>query len=177
MLYSLTGCSVAKQTERLINKAEKNETAFNRIGRSYILKYGCLTDTPSVQYIHGKDSIIFRTDTVSTTVFEKVPCDSFTQKVGTKTVTVYRDRTLRIIDTPQGFLRVDTARYTIVDKTRIDICLDSLGIYKNNYLVYVEREKTALARLRTANLRFWSFLILAILCAGAAIYFKIKRKI
>jgi hypothetical protein len=124
------GCSAEKKTANTIKKGIADQAAFNAIGKYYIEKYGCISDTTSIVYLPGQD--IIKYNTLYDTIPYKVPCDSFTAvSSGGIKVVVDGNGGLSIKnDSIPYTVRVDTTIYGIVDKTQIVILYDSLLYYR-----------------------------------------------
>jgi hypothetical protein len=176
-----SSCSEAKRAQRIANRAKANETAFASVGKAYILKNGCLTDveksdTATGQVITGSNTSTVKHDTIR----EQVPCDTFSQvTLQHDTVTVDRYHKLTVKGTT--IFRVDTVpKYitkTIVDRTQLNIAVDSLNFYESAYHLAVERQKTAEAMATKFKVMFYSFLILLLILIGLNIYWKFTKKL
>jgi hypothetical protein len=134
----LFACSAEKRTQKTIDRVIKNPVAFQAVGNEYILRYGCLSDTPDVKYLPGKTVFVY--DTLRDTIRNKVPCDDFTSKTDKGTSVTVKDGNLTLNnDSMPNTIRVDTTIYTVIDKTQAKVLSDSLQYYRNAAKVDNER--------------------------------------
>ena len=107
--------------------------AFEKVGKAWILKYGCLPTVMQTQRSTGKSDTTMKFIVGRDTVQPKLPCEYYMgQKIDGVAVYVNDNGVLKL-NTDYMLnvvLRVDTVKITVIDGSLVQVLQDSLTYYR-----------------------------------------------